>query len=215
MSISNAEGLKSSLNECDSTDEKIDALIDVVTEQQQRIDQLEDELQQTKREAAEDRQRITNVEDTVDDIETDNAESDTTPTPHVEDTTVPNVETSLEDVIRLPEHVAEDSLSRNQERARFVAKDVVDYSRSVPAGRVIKSSEIRRVLRAGEDSTIHTETVSRVMDFLDRLGEDDVRIKESQSGERVVVFEDDLVKRIVAYDNTVVTDRGAKGGART
>ena len=220
MSAIISEGLQSSLTDS-STEEAITTLVEIVREQQEQIDELQEQLSQTKREQAEDRQRITTLEDTIDDIETaEDAEdgdiSTTTPTPEMVDTTVPNAETSLEDVIRLPEHVAEDSLSKNQERARFVAKDVVDYSRSVPAGRVIRSSEIRRVLRAGEDSTIHTETVSRVMDFLDRLGEDDVRIRESQSGERVVVFEDDLVKRIVAWGNhDVVTPNTSSGGART
>jgi len=220
MSAIISEGLQSSLTDS-STEEAITTLVEIVREQQEQIDELQEQLSQTKREQAEDRKRITTLEDTIDDIETaEDAEdgdiSTTTPTPEMVDTTVPNAETSLEDVIRLPEHVAEDSLSKNQERARFVAKDVVDYSRSVPAGRVIRSSEIRRVLRAGEDSTIHTETVSRVMDFLDRLGEDDVRIRESQSGERVVVFEDDLVKRIVAWSNhDVVTPNTSSGGART
>jgi len=211
MSAITTEGLKTSLNDSSSIDEIVSNFAEIVREQQKQIDQLKDELQQTRREAAEDRKRLTELEEArePDSIDDNPKGSD------VEES-APDADSSLEDVIRLPEHVAEDSLSKNQERARFVAKDIVDYSTSVPAGRVIRSSEIRRVLRAGEDSTIHTETVSRVMDFLDRLGEDDVRIKESQSGERVVVFEDDLVKRIVAFSNHgVVTDRGAKGGVRT
>jgi predicted transcriptional regulator len=108
----------------------------------------------------------------------------------------------------------EDSLSANQQRARFVAKDIHEYTRSVPAGRVIKSSELRRVLSAKKEGRIHTETVSRVIDFLTDLGQDDVQVRETQQGERVVVFTDKFVKRVVAYHNTnhsVVREGGATG----
>jgi hypothetical protein len=53
-----------------------------------------------------------------------------------------------------------------------------------------------------------------VIDFLTDLGQDDVQIRETQQGERVVVFTDDLVKRVVAYHNTnhsVVSEGGATG----
>jgi hypothetical protein len=120
----------------------------------------------------------------------------------------------LEDVIRVPEHLVEESLTTNQKRARFVAKDADEYTRSVPAGRAIRSSELRRVLSAGEDGPIYTQTVSRVIDFLTELGQDSVEVKESQSGERVVVFTDDFVKRVAAWrnqSNTVVAEEGATG----
>ena len=101
-------------------------------------------------------------------------------------------ETALEDVVSLPEPVAEDSLSPNQLRARFVAKDIVEYSTSVPAGRKIQAGEIRRVLRAGTECNGHTETVDRVIKILDRLGEDEVTVRFDRDGERQVVFDDEL-----------------------
>jgi hypothetical protein len=82
----------------------------------------------------------------------------------------------------------EESLSANQQRARFVTKDVHEYTRSVPAGRVIKSSELRRGLSARKEGRIHTETVSGVTDFLTDLGQDDVQVRETQQCERVVAY---------------------------
>jgi len=120
-------------------------------------------------------------------------------------------------VIRVPEHLVEEHLTANQRRARFVAKDVAEYTRSVPAGRAIRSSQLRQVLSAGEDGQIYTETVSRVINFLDDLGGDAVAIKESRRGERVIVFTDAFVERVQTYQhaqqasNTVVTGGEVSG----
>ena len=158
----------------------------------------EAELKEHQEESAKDRaqikQRVTSLEDKQEEADS----GDETPTPQTEETTIQEPETPLEDVIRVPEHLVEDSLSANQQRARFVAKDIHEYTRSVPAGRVIKSSELRRVLSARKEGRIHTETVSRVIDFLTDLGQDDVQVRETQQGERVVVFKDEFVKRVVA-----------------
>lgn len=53
-------------------------------------------------------------------------------------------QTPLETICALPEHIADDELSANQERARFIAADVHDYAKKVPAGLVIDSSTIRK-----------------------------------------------------------------------
>jgi len=180
---------------------------------EERVVELEEELKEERetraKESAEDRQRIHQAEQRLDSMESEEpASGDKTPTPEAREDAFHEPKTPLEDVIRVPEHLVEDSLSANQARARFVAKDVHQYSRSVPAGRAIKSSELRRVLSARDGGRTYTETVSRVIEFLDELGKDSVAVKETQSGERVVVFTDEIVKRIVAYNNqsnTVVT----------
>jgi polyhydroxyalkanoate synthesis regulator phasin len=171
---------------------------------------------------AEDRKRIheveTQVEEATDDDTTvastdPDAESATTAT----DPGVQPPETPLEDIVRIPEHLVKDSLTANQQRARFVAKDVHEYTQRVPAGRAIKSSALRRVLTASEDTTIYTQTVSRVIDFLDELGDDAVKVRESKQGERVIVFTEAFVERVQQYrrrdagSNTVVTPTGAGG----
>lgn len=136
------------------------------------------------------------VEEAIDEIDpTEGGSGDTTSTPESGQI---RVQTPLERVCGLPEHVAGDNLTANQERARFVAQGIKDYGRRVPAGIGIRSSEVRRVLRASEESTIHTQTVSRVMDFLSELGGDDVRLKTTRSGERTVVFDEEIVGRITA-----------------
>jgi hypothetical protein len=53
-----------------------------------------------------------------------------------------------------------------------------------------------------------------VIDFLTDLGQDDVQVRETQQGERVVVFTDEFVKRVVAYHNsshTVVAHEEVEG----
>lgn len=111
----------------------------------------------------------------------------------------------------MPEHLVDKSLTANQERARFVARDAYQYTRSVPAGRVIRASELRTVLTAKEEGEVHTETVDRVIRLLDDLGGDHVEVKQPQGQERVLVFADELVKRIVAWSNhTDVIVTGAK-----
>lgn len=194
--------------------ERVEELEDEVERKDERIDELEEQLSEQQsesaRERAEIKQRVTALES--EDEEPDSP--DVSPTPEAEETTLHKPETPLEEVVQLPEHLAEENLSANQQRARFVAKDIHEYSRSVPAGRVIKSSELRRVLTASEEGRVHTETVSRVISFLDDLGQESVQLRETQAGERVVVFTEEIVKRIVAYHNTnhtVVSGAEVKG----
>jgi len=182
-------------------------------EAEERVAELEEELSQHRAESAKERaktkKRVTELE------EAEEADTgDETPTPNGGNPSTQEPETPLEEVVQLPEHLADENLSANQQRARFVAKDIHEYSRSVPAGRVIKSSELRRVLTASEEGRVHTETVSRVISFLDDLGQESVKLRETQAGERVVVFTEEIVKRIVAYHNTnhtVVSEGEATG----
>jgi len=165
---------------------------------------IEDEKDRRSAEIEGCHNRLSRLDDKID----EEPDSPTTnPTPDGSKTTIQEPETALEDVASIPEHLVDDSLTANQRRARFVAIDVEEYSRSVPAGRAIKSSELRRILSAGTDETIYNQTVSRVIDYLDELGGDDVKIRETRSGERAVIFEDDLVERLNHHiGNGVVTD---------
>ncbi|MDL0130917.1 hypothetical protein PNP59_11670 [Halobacterium salinarum] len=186
-----------SLDDESSVKETVSSLVEIVEQQSKRINELEDQVDENfayhSKERADIHKRLSEVEETV--------SQDETPTPETEETTIQQAETPLEDIIQLPEEVVEDNLTANQERARFVAKDILDYSRSVPAGYALKSSQLRRVLTAKEDSSAHTETVSRVIERLDDLGKDGVQVRETRSGERTVVFTEEIVKRIVAYRN--------------
>jgi chromosome segregation ATPase len=104
-------------------------------------------------------------------------------------------ETNLEQVVSLPEPVVDDQLTANQQRARFIARDLKDYTQSIPAGRRMTAGQITRVLRAGTDCKGHSQTVDRVIDFLNDFGEDQVSVKKRR-GKRIVVFGDNLVNRI-------------------
>jgi len=201
--------------EAQSTEETITALVEIVEEQQQQIDELteriadledeqddqEDDLQEERAERAKEdaqlRQRITAVEDEIDQIEDGEADSgDENPTLDGEETSLHEPQTPLEDLVTLPDAVL-DGESANTQRAVFVARDVAEYSQSVPAGRAITSSDLRTVLRAGTDSRGHRQTVARVMDLLDDLGGEDVKIVDRRGTKRLV-FSDEIVSRLEA-----------------
>ena len=120
-------------------------------------------------------------------------------------------ETPLEDLVQLPQEIAEANLTANQQRMKFVAEGVHEYASKVPAGRALPWSDLKRVMAAGEDGKTYNTNVGRVMDFFDEFGKEDVEIVDRKDGQKTVVFDDDLVKRIVAYhnqtaqSNTVVT----------
>ncbi|KTG18771.1 hypothetical protein [Haloferax profundi] len=94
----------------------------------------------------------------------------------------------LQQLIRLPSK-AVSKLTANQERARFIAKDITEYATKVPAGFALDSSTIRTVLHAKEGRTPHTQTVARVMDFLDDLGKETVEIVKRRGTKRVIFTE--------------------------
>ena len=52
----------------------------------------------------------------------------------------------LERICALPEQIADRELTTNQDRARFIARDVRDYAEKAPAGLVIDSQTITKVL---------------------------------------------------------------------
>lgn len=84
-------------------------------------------------------------------------------------------QTALEEIVTLPEQLAERELHHNQKRARFIARDISDYARSVPAGFALDSDTIRTVLKANEEETPHNQSICRVVDFLQKFGEGDVK----------------------------------------
>jgi len=183
------------------------------TQARERARENETEIAEARdesaRERAEIKQRVHALE------ENEKAGSgDANPAPEDGETALHEPETPLEEVIQIPEHSAEENLSANQKRARFVAKDVNDYTKSVPAGKAITSGELRRVLTAREESKVHTETVGRVISFLDDLGKGSVKVRETQAGERVVVFTEKIVRRITAFHDADHTRCDRRTGVR-
>jgi hypothetical protein len=173
----------------------------------------------TRREQADVRSRVSDVEDDVEADETDEegGSGEETPTPETGETGTHEPQTPLGDCVTLPETVANGELTANVKRARDVAADVIDYGRSVPAGYAITSSELRTVLTALKDDEgrTFTETVGRVMEYLDELGGEEVTVKETRGGQRTVVFDDAFVRRTVSWrqssSHAVVAGTGASG----
>jgi len=139
-------------------------------------------------------ERLDEVDDLVDRIEDGDLQDKPEPGPSVE------TETPLEDVVALPDKIAESELTANQRRARFVASDITDYAtftgKTAGGGYALSSSDLRRVLVARFDDVAgHAETVRRIVDWLDELGQDTVRISK-RDGERRVVFEEEGARRL-------------------
>jgi len=164
----NSEEIEASASELDDHEKRITALGSGIEYANGEIERLEEEVQSQEA--------------------TGSAGEEATPTGHV------TPETPLEQVTALPQEMVDDE-SANVQRAVFVASGVNDYTRKVPAGRAIKSSELRRVLKAGTDCHGHTETVSRVMSVLDDMGGEGVKIVDRR-GEKRVVFEESVAERL-------------------
>ncbi|MFC6906931.1 hypothetical protein [Halalkalicoccus tibetensis] len=192
----------------ESVCEQLEALTDRVAEleaqierKDERIEELEAELTEYKRfagsEFANVRGRITDVEDQTEELETMLQETpiETTNVDAEEnDSQTTTTETPLERICTLPEHVADRELTTNQKRARFIARDVKDYAEKAPAGLVLDSQTIAKVITAAEGSKPHTQTVARVMDFLEKLGKDDVE-QTKRRGKKLVVVDEDVANR--------------------
>lgn len=104
-------------------------------------------------------------------------------------------ETPLEDVVSLPESVVEAELSPNQQRARFLARDLREYADKAPAGWCLPAGQIGTVLKAALDVTPHSETIRRVIQILDDLGDETTTVRKRR-GEKRIVSEEALVGRL-------------------
>jgi|APHM01.1.fsa_nt_gi hypothetical protein len=165
-------------------------------EAEANVDELESELQDNTARMDALGDGISNANDEIEALKTSEQETTPTPAPAPEagQTTLQKPQTPLEQTCSLPQEMIDDE-SANVRRAVFIASDVTDYTKKVPAGRVIRSSELRRVLKAGTDCRGHSQTVDRVMSVLDDLGGDDVQVV-NRRGERRVVFTEQLVTRL-------------------
>ncbi len=181
--------------------EQVSDLQATVQEQAETISDLEDQLraeqEQRGQEDAQVRARLTEVEERVEDVE-EHGSGHTNPGGNTSETTTQEPctepQTDIEEMVDLPDSLLGDQTA-NVRRAVFVARDVEAYTTSCPAGRVITSGELRRVLQAGTDCAGHTQTVARVLDLLDRTGGAGTTVVE-RGGERRLVFEQDLVDRL-------------------
>ena len=99
-------------------------------------------------------------------------------------------------------------LTSNEKRARYIAKGISDYAKKVPAGYTIDSSTISTVLRSKDGESPHTETVSRVMEFLNRFGKDETKLVKRRGTKRVVFTEQAVadLESATSEDTRSITD---------
>jgi len=183
-------------SDCDRLEGLVEDLVETVEEQQdeieqlrERVDDVEDDVDKNSEDVdrahldlATLRGRVSDVEQLKERLE-DGDLADAGETGPSVDT-----ETPLEDVVALPQNIAESELTANQQRARFIASDIRDYA-SV-SGRnnyLLSSSDVRRVLKAAGENH-HRETVNRVMEFIDQLGEEFTKLK-TKNGEKKLFIE--------------------------
>lgn len=103
-------------------------------------------------------------------------------------------ETPLEDAVALPDNIAESELNPNQYRARFLVSDITNYAGKTTSGWAIRAGEIKRVMAAAFDAG-HDETVRRVIEFMDQLGDDTVTVNK-RNGEKRVLIDERAAKRL-------------------
>lgn len=85
---------------------------------------------------------------------------------------------SLEQIVRLPDEIAQETLSKNQLRARSIVCNITDVDwDTAMKGKVIKSRAVRDKLRETY-SNAHHQTVSRVMEFINEMGGEHVTMKQ-------------------------------------
>jgi vacuolar-type H+-ATPase subunit I/STV1 len=182
--------LESVCEQLEALTERVTDLEAEVTHKNERIEELEAKLAEYKQfvgaEFADVRGRITDVEEQAQAQAHTRAAESTDATPEDESPSQ-SAATPLERICGLPEQIADRELTTNQERARFIARDIRDYAEKAPAGLVIDSRAIKRVITASEGKRPHTQTVARVMDFLDDLGKEDVQQKKRRGKKFVVV----------------------------
>lgn len=191
------ESVTEALSETEAPDDVVTVVEEAGTELADDVEQLEERVENHDTKLNHHLEDIVEVENQIDDVKQDLEAGTGDGNPGVKEgeTTLHRPETPLESVVALPEHMADSELTANQERARFLAMDVEDYSQKVPAGRSIDSTTIRKVLKAKDGKAPHTETVSRVMEFLDDLGKDGTKVVKRR-GTRRVIFTGDFVERL-------------------
>lgn len=176
---------------------------------QDRLDRLENEVDNQSTNVRGAFSKLSSIEDRVDDLES----NDSTAEPDSEGKGVgvepDNNGPPLMEIVELPHELAERECTSNVRRARFIADSVTEYADKAPVGYVLDSKAVKRVLSAADETngTPHTQTVSRVQDRLSELGGDGVEVRK-RHGKRIVVFDEPLAKRLSNTDHNRC-DRGS------
>lgn len=208
--------------------ERVEQLESETQEQAARVDELETKLSETKadldtvedevddaqddleaanehrsrmaRDHAQTRGRVSDLESGIADLESDVASGE--PTAGME-AVEESIQTPLERAVALSEEVAREELTRNQQRARWIAQNLSDYAARSAGGYVLASSDIKTVLAAMDESA-HDETVGRVIKFFDDLGKEAVSVAKRRGSKRVL-FTEALLQRLEEASDAELT----------
>jgi uncharacterized coiled-coil protein SlyX len=197
--MSEFRALKERVTEVEAENDRLRDRVDELEHRVEKAENSTDYVHDRIDEANDNHERATdqrkNLFARVHDLETRAGTEDTVTTPDGCDTSDGNDTASpLAQLTNLPEHVAEEQLTANQQRARFVAKDVLDYADTTPKGYVVDSATVSKVLAVRDGESPHTETVSRTMDFLDGFGKSEVETR-MHKGRRIAVFGEEAAQR--------------------
>jgi len=212
------EQIEQRLNKLEAENERLQDRVDELESKnnqlENRVDELEEDTNLASKNARGAFNKITELKQQLADLDT------TAKT----DTSLGKYKTALEEVCALPDHIAEETHSANQLRARHIALNLGDYATKTPKGYILRSRQLRTVLKARFE-TSHSETVNRVREFFDELGGDLVEVREPQTagyspgkkgekkrqGKKIVVDEQLVfsLHRISQNDHNVVTESTA------
>jgi predicted nucleic acid-binding Zn-ribbon protein len=165
------------------------------------VSDIREDTDRVSKKIADTNSRVSDLEDNTDASETSGSDNDVSNSngEHTQST-------ALEQVCALSEEESQEHLTANQKRARKIARRINELGKSVPAGIAITSTRMRDILSGMEEKRVHRQTIQRVMDFLERFGDEHVNKKETKGGKTVVVFSESVVKDVVtASENTTVT----------
>jgi hypothetical protein len=215
MSITSNTGMNFPTDSLEQADKStliqiINGLTSELSDVKSEMSSLREDVSTISRRNAETRkkqdERITELEENADKDVSDTSKSDNS-TDNCKGSD--DESTALEQVCALSDDESREHLTANQSRAKKVACRIKEYGKSVPAGVAITSSRMRDMLSGMEDKRIHRQTIQRVMDFLERLGDGEINKKETRSGKTVVVFTESVVSRVkdvvTGSESTTVT----------
>lgn len=108
-----------------------------------------------------------------------------------------NSRTPMEQITALPYDMARNQLKKVHQRAKHVMMEADTWGDRTRKGIVLDSGTIRKILTSSElvDGRAHTQTVSRVMDEMEKLGKKKVSLVMKR-GKRRVALDDEMVQWI-------------------
>ena len=116
----------------------------------------------------------------------------------------------IEQVCGLPDEMARKQLTKNIQRARYIALRIKSFGqRGAYDGIYLKSDQIRRILDDYDDSG-HTETVSRVMSVLEEFADGESVSSKILDGTKHILFDSDLAERL----SQIVPEESSKSDTR-